>query len=277
MLLFVTTATTTTPFSAEMSAERSHPGQLLVASDPVSRAVTEPAASAEADRETDFGSLAPTGPTVTLVVGDSGAYYLGEGMDRVGQPVPSHRSSTGAWSAAASPGPTAGCCCPTGDILNDPPGCSAYLSRWTTYLRTYLPQRVILVLADVGGGDRYLDGQWRSDCDPIFHSWFEDQAIEALAVLHSTGARVSVTTIPDIATQQPASAARLTDCRNDAVIAAAHATRSQLVDFRHWACPTPSTCVTKRDGVDIRPDDVHFLGVGADLASRWIFSRIHDP
>jgi peptidoglycan/LPS O-acetylase OafA/YrhL len=276
-LLVVTTSSASTPLDPQIAAERAHPGQLIVATDPA-RPSTTTTAPTTGGGSVPRSTVPPTPPPVTtLVVGDSGAFYLGEGMDFIGASynrLVINRGTIGCGIARAD----GRLRLYDGSILNDPKGCSDYLKRWKVYLAAYKPERVLLVLADVGGGQRFIDGKWRSDCDPVFHSWFQAQAVTALVTLGSTGAKVTVTTVPDIAETQPASATRLVDCRNEALVAAAHVAHSQVIDLRHWACPTPKTCVIKeKDGTEVRPDLVHFLGTGAVIASRWIFGQIHDP
>ena len=264
LILVAATTATTTPFDAEIASARAHPDQLQIATDPVP--VTVPTTAA--------GGKAPPvrGPIRTLVVGDSGAYYLGSGLARMaprfGRAVV-NRGTVGC-GVARGDGRFR---LPDGRIIKDPTGCDQYLARWRDYLAFFQPQRVLLVLADVGGGDRFVNGRWMGDCDPDFRAYFAAEVRVAVALLASTGAKVAATTTPDVAVEPTAGLVRTTDCRNAALVAGLKG-GAGVVDLRHWACPTPSTCVRTLEGVDLRPDRVHFIGPGADLAARWIFRRI---
>ena len=259
LLLFISTTADTSPLSAEIARARAHPGELVVATDPPT---TEPVAG-----------TTPEPPIETLVVGDSGAYYLGAGMARVQSSYDRTIVNRGTVGCGVARG-DGRLRLPDGRILKDTAGCDQYLLRWTLYVHAYHPKRVILLLADVGGGDRFVQGHWIGDCDPQFDAFFQYEVAQGIHTLQELGAKVTITTIPDIATEQPASAARKVDCRNFALQAAAASLGAQVIDLRHWACPSPDRCVLHKDGVDLRPDRVHFLGAGADIAARWVLDQV---
>ena len=137
----------------------------------------------------------PATPPRVLVVGDSGAWFLGEAMaaeaPRVGAVVLS-RGWIGcgvAARAAASALAMARCCA----VLD---GCADWPTRWQEDLQSFRPDRVLLLLSWPGLGDRKIQGKWRHPCSPEFDAYYGGEVNQALAVLASTGARVYIATAP---------------------------------------------------------------------------------
>ena len=50
-----------------------------------------------------------------------------------------------------------------------------------------------------------------------------------------------------------------------------------LIDLRGLICPTPSTCTTQIDGIELRPDGLHFTGEGADVIAHWLMEQLGPP
>jgi len=258
-LLLASTVAVPTPFDHEEAAVAAHPMRLVVAADPPTT-TTQPSTRS------------------VLVVGDSGAYYLGQGMQRVAPRV----------GAAVFDRGTIGCGIarsdgrgryPDGRVVRDPHDCGRYLDRWTLYLLALHPDIAVLTLASTGDGARMVGGRWRSDCDPVHDDWLRRQAEAALQTLGRTGARVFLTTTPPaLRPYELHPDTREVDCRNAALrSAAASVPGTGVVDLSGWVCPGGRTCRMTDHHVVLRPDLVHFAGPGADLAGRWLLQRLLDP
>ena len=247
-----------TAFDVEAAALTRDPDRLIVAKDP-------------------FTTTTIPSTRSVLVVGDSGAYYLGAGM----------QFAQSSFNNAVFNRGAIGCGIERGDrrfrteqgtVETDPSGCGGYLDRWRVYLAVTKPDVVLLTVVATGGESRMVDGRWVTDCEPDHDAWLQRQAVEAFQVLGSTGGTVAVTTIPyglsPVVTHFHQTE---TDCRNRVLRAAAAAVpATRVIDLASWVCPTVDECRKTVDGVVLRPDLVHFAGPGAVVAGRWVLGQLND-
>ena len=256
-----------TPFTREVELAARHPDRLVEAED--DPAVVVPTTQAAPRQEPD--EAAP--PGTILVVGDSGAYFLGKGMTTVGngRGVAVYSRGIIGCSIGRVPGTVR---VTDGRIVTRPAECDRVMDRWRFFLGLTRPDLVLLTLAWPGGDETEVDGQWRSDCDPEHDAHLQQVLVEELEVLKSTGARTAATTIPyRISPYDPNAGRDATDCRNKALKAASAATHTRVVDLAAWACPD-GECDVDRDGVALRPDLVHFAGPGAEVAGGWLLDQL---
>jgi peptidoglycan/LPS O-acetylase OafA/YrhL len=217
--------------------------------------------------------------TRLLLVGDSGAYELGEPLRAVGARNDVEVVNRGTPACGVSRGDGVGKY-PSGELVTDPPGCSEWPTRWAGELRDVQPDAVLLFMVAPGGVFRRVEGEWRTECDPVYDRWYQRDLEEALTVLGSSGARVSVSTVAYFdSTVDPDGSHDRTDCRNATIRRAAKAAGAQVVDVFGWACERDGTCRTKveapdGDRVELRPDGMHFSGDGAIAPSTWILGRL---
>jgi peptidoglycan/LPS O-acetylase OafA/YrhL len=214
-----------------------------------------------------------------LVVGDSGAWALQYPLE----PVAAERRidwvdrGTPACGIARGDGRSRQ---PDGRILVDPPGCRDWPRRWNWYLGRVQPDVALVFSVAPAGAARWLEGEWRRDCDPVFDRWYQSEYEHGLEVLGRTGARVAVTTIAYLDSDSDFDGRfPQADCRNETIRRAAAATGAQLVDLYDWACPNGRTCrttVRTRSGreVELRPDGLHYSGPGGIVATRWILDQL---
>jgi peptidoglycan/LPS O-acetylase OafA/YrhL len=255
------------PFSHEVALAAKHPSQLIMANDSPKVAPLRRTAQARST-----GRDAP--PRVVLVVGDSGAYFLGKGMTTVGNQRGIAVYSRGI--IGCSIGRVAGPFRSTdGSIVEQPAACDRVMDRWRFFLGLSHPDLVLLTLAwPGGGGQQEVDGRWEQECEPDHDAHLQQVFTDELRLLQSTGARTVTTTIPyAISPYNPTAGRAATDCRNKALRAAAGATGTRVVDLAGWACPD-GKCVLERDGVVLRPDLVHFVDRGAEVAGGWILDQL---
>jgi hypothetical protein len=213
-------------------------------------------------------------PRVILVVGDSGAYFLGKGMTTVGNQrgVAVYSRGIIGCSIGRVPGPFRAT---DGNIVVQPSDCDGVMNRWRFFLGLSHPDLALLTLAwPGGGGQQEVDGRWEQECDPDHDAHLQQVFTDELRLLQSTGARTATTTIPyRISPYDPTAGRDATDCRNKALRAAARATGTRLIDLATWACPG-GRCDVERDGVVLRPDLVHFVDQGAEVAGGWILDQL---
>jgi peptidoglycan/LPS O-acetylase OafA/YrhL len=204
----------------------------------------------------------PADPAVTrlLVVGDSGAWYLGQGLEReAGDALVRNAGaiSCGLLSAGGRMRLDGG------GYVEDADWCKDWPDRWRMEVAALDPDVVLLVIAWPGLGDREVDGAWRHPCDPVFDAHYTELVREAVDLLGDTGARVVVADSPyvELPVQQADNRERI-DCLNAIYRrAGAHA----VLPLHDWAAG---------DGAGLRFDGVHFRDDAADIAADWILPQL---
>lgn len=119
-----------------------------------------------------------------------------------------------------------------------------------------------------GGGDVCSDG---------YRQWYRQALIDEIGQLSATGATVAMTTAVYNRFGDASVSAwdDSVDCANEELRAAAEATGAKVVELGAWTCPTHDTCrTTTGDGVELRPDGVHFSGPGGSVALAWILEQV---
>ena len=217
--------------------------------------------------------------TRLLLVGDSGAYAIGEFLGAAGAEgdVEVVGRGTPACGVARSDGLGR---YPTGEIVKDPPGCRDWPSRWAKHLTEVEPDAVLLLMVAPGGVDRKVDGRWQTDCDPGYDQWYQRELETAFDVLGKKGARVTVATVAYYdSTIDPDASYRYTACKNQTIRSAAEAGGASVLDLAGWTCQSAGDCkrhVTLADGseAELRPDGMHFSGPGAIVPAEWIIQQL---
>ena len=217
--------------------------------------------------------------TRLLLVGDSGAYAIGPELRVAGESNDVEVVNRGTPACGVARGDGLGKY-PSGQVVHDPPGCSAWPTRWKRHLREVEPDAVLMFTVAPGGVARHVNGRWQTECDPAFDRWYQHELEQAFEVLGSTGARVSVSTVAYFdSTVDPDASHRHTDCRNRNIERAAKAKGAQVIDINAWACGDDGRCkthVTLPDGTEaeLRPDGMHFSGPGSAVASQWVLRQL---
>lgn len=157
------------------------------------------------DRWTRRMGAVPAGaPTVVLVVGDSFAHTLVVGLARQ---APAYgldlidASTDGCSLARGTPAliggrsyPVTGPCAPTG---------GGWPAMDAADVASDHPAVVLLVLGPWDLSTRMVDGQWETPGQPAYDAWYATLLGQAIGILSSGGARVVVTTVPEIRSSGP--------------------------------------------------------------------------
>ena len=214
------------------------------------------------------------GTTRVLVVGDSGAHFIGLGMERINDRarVVVRNAGTVGCGIANEGGRLK---LDDGGYFVDAEWCHGWPDRWRAELEAFDPDVALLTIAWPGLGDRLVEGEWRHPCDPVYDEYYASEVRRALVVLAGTGARVAITDSPYLwlpVTQDDA-AARV-DCLNAIYHREAEESGAQLIGLGAWTCRDPRHCVEEIDGEVLRYDGIHFRDAGADIAAEWVLSEI---
>jgi peptidoglycan/LPS O-acetylase OafA/YrhL len=237
---------------------------------PAPASIDEPAAAPPV-----VAPAAPVTPGVTrvLVVGDSGAKFLGDGMARVAaDDVEVRNAGTIACGLVTAGGRLR---LDGGGYAPDPDWCAGWPQRWQMELGAFHPDVALLVIGWPGLGDREVDGAWRHPCDPRFDDYYASEVRHAIGVLSSTGARVVVADSPylTLPVVQHDHVQRV-DCLNAIYRREAKAAGATVLPLGEWLCPDARHCRIEDDGVTLRTDGIHFRDAGADIAGRWALAEI---
>ena len=75
-----------------------------------------------------------------------------------------------------------------------------------------------------------------------------------------------------------AAADRQTDCLNRIYAGAAGGVGNvAVIDLGSLICPPGAECTTEIEGIELRPDGLHFSGGGADVIARWLLFQLGVP
>jgi hypothetical protein len=151
-------------------------------------------------------------------------------------------------------------------------------TNWADDVQQFRPDVVLLVLGDFGDGWYEHDGRWIAPCTPEFDDWYRDSLRAAVATLGATGARVALTTAAYAYGVFGGSRFAKDDCVNQIHRdVAAEFPNTVLIDLATYVCPTPDTCRTEQDGVDLRPDGIHYMGDSALIIANWMLPELRPP
>ncbi len=232
--------------------------------DPVPASGTGTASVAAPGREGD--------PTV-LVVGDSVAYALAEdGL------IPQANAGSGLRVVDRA---SIGCTLmrdvddPVDEVIRN---CSP---DWPGVVADVDPDVAVLLLGGFAGVvPAPVDGEEVWPCEAAYDERWRERLTDAVDVLGAGGATVVLVTAPTtsmdaVKGEDPERFDARQACTNRVLEEVA---RSQpgvhLVDLAGWTCFAWPVCSTEVDGVELRPDGVHFTDDGAQVVARWMAPQL---
>jgi len=211
---------------------------------------------------------APAGVTKLMVVGDSVAYAIADGLKAHGDP----------WKVEVFNRAQLACeFTETADVTRNLSGQLVRVKPcwppWAADVAAFHPDHVLLTF----NGDfvRVPDGP----CTPVYDAAYRARLGDAIHTLSSTGAAVAVATAayPMLYTTVPFSLieARV-DCVNAATRAVAGAAGAQVIDLNGYVCPA-RRCLNRLDGADLRPDGLHYARSAGLSVGHWILAQMLGP
>ena len=159
--------------------------------------------------------------------------------------------------------------------------CADVVRSYAEVSARFKPDAVIVAF----GGVAYWQSQfgpdsWGDPCAASYGAWAAGHLRSAAnALAGAAHTPVFVITKPYWGTPLVVPAPelnRMTDCENEAIgdtSARSEGTITPL-DLHALVCPHGPTCLTKIDGVELRPDGAHFEGASAVLVGRWMFAQM---
>ena len=141
------------------------------------------------------------------------------------------------------------------------------------------PDIVVLLYGALDNWSVVLQGQARTQCDPVFQAASQRKLEQEIDVLSTGGVPVVLVTKPGSTDQGILDLFKLPDsmarsaCDNQVLRRiVAHDDRTRLVDLASFVCPG-DRCIDRVDGFRMRTDGVHFRRQSAEYVARWLIPR----
>ncbi|MDI1451384.1 hypothetical protein [Polyangium sp. 6x1] len=111
-------------------------------------------------------------------------------------------------------------------------------------------------------------------CEPEWQASYEKRISELADGMGTNAGRIVLTRVPyPIKDWRHGNVPARVDCLNDMLQRAAQKRGWPVLDLMGHVCPTPA-CRVESDGAPIRPDGLHFDGVGAEETARWALGEL---
>lgn len=205
-----------------------------------------------------------------MVVGDSVAQALGERMFFVEDRVGAFVAERGVGDCSIMEGKL-----PTKSLTNVPHGGGNCAAKWAADAALLKPDVTLVVL---GGGffaPIEIDGEWLRVCDAKARRPYVAELVSLLLGMSRDAGTIVITLVPkpvgkwhkDLWDEQTA-------CFNDAMReAATKVPGASTLDLYARVCPG-DTCILESAGAPLRPDGMHFGGLGAEETAEWVLSQL---
>ncbi|MBI2704165.1 MAG: acyltransferase [Actinobacteria bacterium] len=211
-----------------------------------------------------------------LVLGDSVAFTIAAGVIPYQQQL-GVQTQSGAVIACGVARGDGRIKTPDGTIATESAACNDWANRWPATIASFQPDVVLLTLGWPGHTSRYVEGEWRQPCDPVFDRWYEGEVRAAIDVLARQQVPLAMTTAAYYRSPRaPAGTDAKTDCLNSLYRRVAADQGVRIIDLAGWVCPD-GQCREQQDGVVLRPDGLHFDGPAGVIAGAWVLDELLTP
>lgn len=152
---------------------------------------------------------------------------------------------------------------------------------WPAAVREVRPDVVMVLFGGfVANGPVIVDGRRTRPCETAFQRFWERRLGQGVDELGASGAKVVLVTAPTsdaplFKGKDPERFDREEACANSTLDRVAARRRNvSVIDLARWVCPGKGPCPPKRNGIQLRPDAVHFAGPGARLVADWLVPKL---
>jgi peptidoglycan/LPS O-acetylase OafA/YrhL len=228
------------------------------------------------------GATVPTAaPVRTLMLGDSLAYTLQQGMSEVG---PSHHATVD-WAAMIGCG-----IAPSnpmhvdGKVAETIPECFQWEQTWQSFVDKDRPDVAIVMLGRWETVDRFWNGKWHAIGEPDYDAHLSAQLDTAIRIASSRGAKVALLDMPCFhARELPDGSTPIEDTAGRiqlwnkllAQAAARHPGTAKVFNLDPLLCPKGKFTWKDAAGQDMRRDDgVHFTEAGGKDVGHFVLPKI---
>jgi hypothetical protein len=159
--------------------------------------------------------------------------------------------------------------------MSGPPHGNGNCARaWVDDVKELRPDATVLVIGGAYFSTVRVDGKRRAVCHPGWRAAYEKRLTELLvAISPFAGRRVVLSAAYPVGKWRRPGLNDDVDCYNAILRASAVAAGADLVDLNAYACPERQCTLTSRDE-PVRPDGLHFDGLGAEDTARWVLAQL---
>ncbi len=252
-------------------------GTTLVGADDLGVAETDTPSTTAPRQVVPIGSVEPE-PLRLVVVGDSVGQNFGQAAENMGDRFGfvARDSSVAGCPLVSEP---VGLRWSDGRVITTNDQCSDWALRWPLNIADTEANTVLMVFgAALQPETEVSPGVWASPCDPAYDRFWRENLDAALDVLVDQNVEVGLATVPYYRGYKTED--RLdeeADCINRGIRAAARGReRVSIVDLAEWVCPD-AVCLQEIEGVELRPDGLHYDDATAEVALNWALTDLLGP
>jgi peptidoglycan/LPS O-acetylase OafA/YrhL len=237
------------------------------------RSVTEPEESREKP-PIPFGVIPPAselppGTLRVLVLGDSVALSLGARMHFAQDTAHAYVDHRAVGDCSILDG-----IAPVFSMSGPPHGNGNCARAWVDDVQELRPDVTIIVLGGAYFSTVKIEGKRRSVCHAGWRDAYGKRLSELLvAIAPFTSRRFVVSAVYPVGKWQTPTLNDNVDCYNQLLRDAAEGSGADLLDLNAFVCPE-RRCTVMSSGAPVRPDGLHFDGLGAEETSRWVLAQI---
>ncbi len=147
---------------------------------------------------------------------------------------------------------------------------------WASDVAELKPDATLVVF---GGGffaPAMINKQWYRPCDDDWSEIYIPTLIQKIQTLRPLGGRIFIARVPEpIGAWAPYTSLARIDCFNAALDKVARVTGVTVIDLQNRLCPQ-HRCFLESQGVPIRPDGLHFVGVGSHDTAAWLLRSVRE-
>jgi len=223
--------------------------------------------------------LAPGQPVKLMVVGDSVAETLGQGLSTAARLDGFAMTNEGTLGCGVVRG---GPYRYFGAIDQELPQCETWPSRWATEVKRDNPDVVLMIVGRWEVMDRVHAGQWTRIGDPAFDAYLQSELDLAVGILSAHGAQVALATAPYYLRGERPDGGRWpeddparVDTFNQLIraVAARHPDTVTVVDL-NGRTSVGNHYSAYVDGIYMRYDGVHFTPQAARWLAPWLLPQL---
>jgi peptidoglycan/LPS O-acetylase OafA/YrhL len=145
---------------------------------------------------------------------------------------------------------------------------------WAADVKALHPDVTFIVLGGAYFGRIHVGGALFDSCEDAWRTAFERQLGALLDAMGPDAGKVVLALVPyPLGRWRTEGLLEKVDCFNATLVHMAKERGLATVDLKSHVCPTPA-CTLLSDSEPIRPDGLHFDGVGAEESARWTLAQV---
>jgi len=204
----------------------------------------------------------PPGTTRILVLGDSEASFLGLALRY-------RQDEAGAFVAERGVGECSIFAQGTRAVEADPPVTTSCSSAWVEDTAALRPDVTLIVM-----GGAFLNAR---ACEEAWLSRYRARLLDLFHRMGDGAGRIVLARVPyPMGRWRHSDVQHRVDCFDAMLERTAGVAHADVLDLMGHVCPTPA-CVAESQGQPVRPDGLHFDGVGAEETARWTLAALRRP